>query len=44
VTAKEDDCKICVGKKEERNEQLLLGEQIVIDMTEDYRTVVPYLF
>jgi hypothetical protein len=33
-----------VGKKEERNDQLLLGEQVVFDMTEDYRTMAPYLF
>jgi hypothetical protein len=33
-----------VGKKEGRNDQLLMGEEIVIDMTEDYRTVAPYLF
>jgi hypothetical protein len=29
-------CKICLRKEEKRNESLLLGEQIVLEMCEDY--------
>jgi tRNA/tmRNA/rRNA uracil-C5-methylase (TrmA/RlmC/RlmD family) len=35
-------CKICLWEKEERNTQLLLAEEVVINMMKDYTELLHY--
>lgn len=38
------DCKIYLGRKEERNKDLLLGEQVVMDMSQNYMGVWHHVY